>query len=140
MNNIILVDDDNDDVYFFKKAVTDSKVECNVSVFNDGDTLLTFIYEQLNEKKSPPPLIFLDLNLPKVSGIDVLNKLNIDGIVSKFAIVIYTTSSDPKDIEMAYDLGAKSYFIKQANKSDLANFLNITKEYWFNYCELPKVH
>ncbi|MUH72978.1 response regulator [Psychrosphaera haliotis] len=140
MNHIILVEDDYDDVYFFKSANRNSASECEVSVFRDGAELLDFIYDESAYNSVGTPLIFLDLNLPKVSGLEVLSKLKQDGKLNKLPIIVYTTSTFQKDIEMAYELGAKSYITKKASIELLSDLLTSANEYWFNYCELPKVH
>ena len=81
MNHIILVDDDPDDVYFFESARKECPVNSEITVFNDGDLLLNYLRQNDNLNDGNQPLIFLDLNLPRLSGLDVVEKLKAKGLV-----------------------------------------------------------
>ena len=139
MNHIILVEDDPDDVYFFKSGMRDCERDCDITVMENGDNLFRFLDRSEVSDEMESSLIFLDLNLPKMSGFDILTALKEQKLLNKLAIVIYTTSNYQKDIDKAYELGAKSYFIKPSKRGDLISLLNTTTDYWFNYNELPRM-
>jgi len=140
--NIFLVDDDQEDREMFSEALA--------HVGNDRVMLTELssaakLIEALNDPQSPvPDIIFLDINMPKINGIDCLKKLK-DGSdrLNKLNIVIYSTYSHPIDVKNAFELGARRYYVKPTlfdNLKDLIysalhiNWENISQEKFFvNY-------
>lgn len=112
IEKIILVDDDEDDREFFADAFDTLNIRERLVMFESGQAFLDYI-EKLD--CSIPTFLFLDLNMPILSGMDVLKllrqKLKLDNII----ITIYSTSSSLTDIENAYINGANSYLKKPSN-------------------------
>lgn len=134
MNHIVLVEDDPDDVYFFRQVIKKSDIELRLTNLSDGFELIEF----LNRKQDEQFLIFLDLNMPRMSGLEVLAKLKELGLINKHIVIAYTTSNYNKDIEDAYDLGTKSYIVKPSNQAELSSLIQSALEYWFNWNKLPE--
>ena len=134
MNHIVLVEDDPDDVYFFRQVIKKSDIELRLTNLSDGFELIEF----LNRKQDEQFLIFLDLNMPRMSGLEVLAKLKELGLVNMHIVIAYTTSDYNKDIEDAYDLGAKSYIVKPSNQAELSSLIQSALDYWFNWNKLPE--
>ncbi|MGJ8551067.1 response regulator [Winogradskyella wichelsiae] len=108
--NIALADDDEDDRFFFTEAFEDLKIKNRVSTFKDGIELMEFL-----EKASLlPDLLFLDLNMPKKSGIECLKEIKASSKFKEMIIAIYSTSSSEEDVENTFVLGANIY-IKKPN-------------------------
>lgn len=123
---VFFVDDDPDDVEIFKEIVSDICKNCHLSVFSDG----CFLLQNFERKKAfLPDLIFLDLNMPKVGGLEVLGGLSSLGILSKVPVVIFSTSTLQSQVCMAYNKGAYLYLEKASSysklKKDIENILNI---------------
>lgn len=135
MNHIILVEDDADDVYLFRHVVQKIGLELRLTNLVDGFELIEFLSQKDNEQF----LIFLDLNMPRMSGLEVLEKLQKQSLVNKHIIVAYTTSDYNKDIQEAYDLGAKSYIVKPSNQAELSSVITAALDYWFKWNQLPKL-
>lgn len=134
MNHIVLVEDDPDDVYFFRQVIKKSDIELRLTNLSDGFELLEF----LNRKQDEQFLIFLDLNMPRMSGLEVLAHLKEQKLINKHIVIAYTTSDYNKDIEEAYDLGAKSYIVKPSNQAELSSLIQSALDYWFNWNKLPE--
>ncbi|GHF98447.1 response regulator [Thalassotalea marina] len=129
MSKLILVEDDEDDIYFFKNACRREAVEVEIVILNDGSELLDYI----DANNCTSDLIMLDLNMPKVGGIEVLTRLKSSGLVYPLNVIVYTTSARKTDVEQAYRLGAKS-FIQKPNSQEQLNFLiRSVYVYWFEF-------
>lgn len=131
--NIILADDDEDDRLFFMDAFDELKIITKVKTFNDGVYLMDF----LNEKESDlPNVLFLDLNMPRKSGIECLKEIKKDPKFKDVAIAIYSTSASEEDIENTFIMGANIY-IKKPNdfktlKKVLSEVVTINWQYYTN--------
>ncbi|MNK08436.1 Response regulator rcp1 [compost metagenome] len=128
--HIMLADDDEDDRLFFKEAFEEVKIQYKISTFNDGEHLMEHLYEKDN---ALPDIIFLDLNMPRKSGIECLKEIRNDDRLKKISIAIYSTSSSEQDIENTFVSGANVY-IKKPNdfnmlKKILSDVVHINWQY-----------
>ncbi len=128
---ILIVDDDLEDQELVCKAFTKLDFPIDVkSVFN-GEELLRYLRSLDNEEHSYPTLILLDLNMPKISGIEALKEIKLDNKLRRIPIIIFTTSSSERDIAQSYDLGASSYIVKPTSFQQLTQTLKTLSQYWF---------
>lgn len=119
--HIILADDDEDDRLFFMDAFDEIKINTTVNTVNNGKELLTF----LNHPETIlPNIIFLDLNMPILNGIDCLKEIKLNSKFKDIAIAIYSTSSSEQDVENTFILGANIYIKKPSNFNDLKKILS----------------
>ena len=109
MANVLIVDDDEDDRDLFCIAVHELEPKINCILARNGEEALQGL--QL-EKFPKPDLIFLDLNMPRLNGIEFLRELKKDSQLQVIPIVIYTASLQEKDLEEAKELGAEHCFAK----------------------------
>jgi len=117
---ILLADDDDDDRLFFKDAIAEVRVKTNVTMVNNGVELM----EYLNKTdKHLPDLIFLDLNMPRKSGMECLNEIRSNDKFKDVSIAIYSTSSMENDIEDTFVRGANVYIKKPNDFKELKNIL-----------------
>ncbi|MFB9055821.1 response regulator [Mariniflexile ostreae] len=107
--NIILTDDDEDDRMFFCEALEEVEIQTAVKLFNNGEELMDYL---LSPEIEFPNLIFLDLNMPKKSGMQCLCEIRSNPKLKNLFIAIYSTSSSEKDIEDAFLKGANIYVNK----------------------------
>ena len=133
MDHVILVEDDPDDIYFFKEVVKNSQLNMRLTIFEDGGEL----YEFLLKNPSKKYLVLLDLNMPRLSGLETLKKLNNYSLEKNNIIIAYTTSNYKSDLEEAYQLGVKSYIVKPDNQKDLSELIETLLQYWFKWNRLP---
>jgi CheY-like chemotaxis protein len=118
---ITLADDDEDDRLFFTDAFDELKINTVVNTVNNGRELINFLN---HEETVLPNIIFLDLNMPILNGIDCLKEIKSNNKFKDIAIAIYSTSSSEQDIENTFVLGANIYIKKPSNFNDLKKILS----------------
>lgn len=130
---IILADDDKDDRLFFTDAFSELKINTKVDTFNDGVELMNYLNK---EGALLPNVLFLDLNMPKKTGIECLNEIKANSKMSEIAVVIYSTSASEEDIEKTFVLGANIYIKKPDSfkklKQVLSEVVSINWQYHTN--------
>lgn len=120
---IVLVEDAEPDVYLVREALESGGVPCNLRVLGDGEKAVDFIDEIDREAgESCPHLLLLDLNLPKKSGAQVLQRVKQSQRLRNVPVVVLTSSDSPRDKDQAAQLGATHYFRKP---SRLAEFMKL---------------
>ena len=103
---ILLIDDDPDDCYLFNDAVSGIEASCELTCVN------TFLEALFYLTTQTPSLIFLDLNMPFKNGFECLAELKAGDPFKEIPVIIFSSSSYQKDIQMAYEKGAALYFTK----------------------------
>lgn len=119
--HIMLADDDEDDRLFFKEAFEEVKIKYTISTFNDGEQLMEYLY---NKENPLPDIIFLDLNMPRKSGIECLKEIRAEERLKKISVAIYSTSSSEQDIEDTFVSGANVYIRKPNDFNMLKKILS----------------
>ncbi len=89
-------------------------------------------------KRRVPSLILLDLNLPGTDGREVLEEIKQDEKLKIIPVIVFTTSSNPKDIESCYRFGVNSYVLKPINIDKSKEVMQSIVDYWFNIAVLPE--
>ena len=118
---VVLADDDEDDRSFFVEAFEELKIQTKVDIYKDGVALM----EALNHLDSIlPNILFLDLNMPKKSGIECLKEIKTNERFNDIAIAIYSTSASEEDIEDTFVSGANIYIKKPNNFNSLKKILS----------------
>ena len=138
---ILFVEDSTDDALLTIRALKRSGFTNKLHHVIDGAEALDFIYCKgayaERNKDEFPKLILLDLKMPKVSGIQVLEKIKTDPQLKSIPVVMLTSSNEGPDIEKCFALGANSYIVKPV---DSDNFFNAVKEiglYWIIFSQPP---
>ena len=136
---VLLVEDNPADVRLTREAFRDGKIRNQLSVVSDGIQAMDFLKRQPPYEKAPrPDIILLDLNLPRMSGREVLERVKSDPDLRRIPVVILTTSEADKDVLESYDLHANSYIVKPIG---FDNFLEVTREieqFWLTVVKLPR--
>lgn len=107
--HILLADDDLDDCDFFKEALEELERPIELTTLNDGVQLMNYL---LSEGSSKPNMIFLDLNMPKKSGMECMLEIKSIDNLEQIPIVIYSTSLDRTVVNNLYEMGAHHYIQK----------------------------
>jgi CheY-like chemotaxis protein len=115
---IMLVEDNPDDVAFTKSILRFNKLDRELTIAADGREAVTAL-ERLVQRGRPPDIILLDINLPDISGIDLLTKIKKDPRWRGMPVVMLTGSNIGDDIQRSYDLGAKTYLVKPISQDAL---------------------
>lgn len=139
---ILLVEDNPDDVEITKRAFRKNKINNSMYVVRDGQEALDYLYRKgqyADEATSPrPDLILLDINLPRVNGIDVLKELKSDPNMRRIPITMLTVSDRDEDIVRSFDLGVNSYITKPVDFNKFAEAIRGYHFYWTVVTELPR--
>lgn len=126
---ILLIEDNPVDVDLTLRAFKTRNLTNPIEVARNGEEALGRI-EKWNAGEQIPLVILLDLNLPKVDGLDVLKTIKTHPKYNTIPIVVLTSSSDNKDIERAYKLGANSYIIKPVDFNKFVEVASHIELYW----------
>jgi CheY-like chemotaxis protein len=128
---VLVVEDNPDDVAIVKRAMRKSEVKCELSFARDGQEALDFLYRNGEFEDAPrPDLILLDLNLPKIDGLDVLSRIKQDEKLRRIPVIVLTISEHEQDMIKAYDSGASSYMTKPVDSKDFERLINTVQDYW----------
>ena len=138
---ILLVEDNEDDIFFMKRAFKGAGIVNPLLVVEDGQQAID--YFSGNGKYSDravypiPALVFLDLKLPFVKGLDVLAWLRRQAGLSELVVVVLTSSNEPSDLKQAYRLGANSYLVKPPTAEEIGDLAKAFKLYWLEFNRFP---
>ena len=123
---VCLIDDDPDHVAIISHAIRDAVPPSHLRTIGDGEQALA----ALRSTESPPDLILLDINMPGLSGFDVLREVKADARLKTIPVVMLTSSDLAADVARAYELGASGYVSKPSYLHDLRAVLGNTILYW----------
>jgi two-component system, response regulator len=138
---ILLVEDNPDDELLTLRALRKNDVTGEVVVARDGVEALDYLFgtgaHAGRDTNVMPQLILLDLNLPKIDGLEVLRRLRADERTRLLPVVILTSSREQKDMLEGYGLGANSYVRKPVNFEQFVRAVEQLKLYWLILNEAP---
>jgi len=131
---VLLVEDDNVDAMTVKRAMRDLHVKHSVIHSVNGEEAMKYLTKPDNEK---PFVILLDLNMPKMNGIEFLKVIKANQELKTIPIIVLTTSKEKRDIFESFELGAAGYMVKPVDYSKFVEILGKIMTYW-STSELPK--
>lgn len=133
--HILLVDDSNDDIELAQRLLRKLAPGTSQSVAIDGVQALEMLHAPDGERVVPD-VIFLDLKMPRLDGLDVLKALRADRSTQSIPVVMFSSSSEPSDVQRCYALGANSYVQKPVNFDEYEGALRLLASYWLGVNEL----
>jgi len=136
MNNnspVLLIEDDKVDQKTMVRAFKELEVPNPLRIVENGIEGLNYLNNPRNKK---PCLILLDLNMPKMSGIEFLDNIKADSALKQIPIVVLTTSDDDKDVAESYNLSASGYMVKPIDNRGYIEVMKVIDQYW-STCILP---
>ena len=139
---ILIVEDNPNDAELTVRVLREQNLANQIFIAEDGAEALDFIfcrgkYAERNPCK-PMKVVFLDLKLPKVSGLEVLKEIKANEKTKKLPVVIVTSSQEDPDIQTAYDLGANSYIVKPVQFDSFRKAMSNAGLYWLLINQPPK--
>ena len=135
--NILLVEDNPGDVRLTKEALREGGLDHNLIVASDGEEALRYLTQAERLGKPVPDIIFLDLNLPKKDGREVLAEIKRDPALKIIPVVILTTSEADQDIQKSYELHANCYITKPVDINHFIELITSIEKFWFSIVKLP---
>jgi two-component system, chemotaxis family, response regulator Rcp1 len=137
---ILLVEDNDDDVELTRQGFRRAKLLVNLHRVEDGEKCLAFLRKQGEYQNAPTPdLILLDLNMPKMSGREVLAEMIKDDHLKGLPVVILTTSEQEEEVLKMYKMRCSSYIVKPVDFDQFLKVVRAIAEYWFTVVVLPNV-
>lgn len=134
---VLLVEDDPGDVILTQEGLRASKLHINLHVVDNGEKALAFLRREAPYEDAPRPgLIILDLNLPRVNGMEVLKEIKTSETLQTIPTVILTTSRAEEDVVRSYKLGANCYVSKPLNLDEFVKVVGSIETFWFTVVEI----
>ena len=137
---ILLVEDSHEDAELTMRALSKQKIINEVKWIEDGQEALDYLFatgKYAGQEIDRPKVVLLDLKLPKVTGMEILEKIKRDRELQKIPVVILTSSKEDIDIQNAYKLGANSYIVKPVDFEKFAESIKQLGVYWVMLNENP---
>jgi CheY-like chemotaxis protein len=137
---IAIAEDDHDDRDLTREAFAEIGGNRRIQFFSDGAELLEHLFRCADSPgySKLPSMILLDLNMPRVDGIQALSMIRADSRLAHLPIVVLSTSHSQRDIQECYRHGANSFITKPARFQSLVEALRGLDVFWFNVASLPK--
>lgn len=139
---ILIVEDNPHDAELMVRSLKKNHLANDLIVIEDGEKALDFIFCRGDycgrSLLSPPKVIFLDLKLPKVDGLEILKQVKSNEQTKKIPVVIVTSSKEDPDISAAYNIGANSYVVKPVDFNNFAKAVSRLGVYWLLVNEKPQ--
>lgn len=133
--NILLVEDNPGDVRLTQEALKEGQIAHQLTTVADGEAALQYL---LDPQHPRPDLIFLDLNLPRKDGREVLAEIKQDRSTSMIPIIVLTTSEAEQDIQQSYGLHANCYITKPVDINQFIDVIKSVEKFWFRTATLPR--
>lgn len=124
--SILLVEDDPNDEELILRTLRTRGLQNKIFVAHNGREALDYLFDS----ERPPRLILLDLKLPKMGGLEVLQALRVDNRTRLTPVVVFTSSIEQTDVTTSYDLGANSYVRKPVDYKEFSEALKQVIDYW----------
>ncbi|HTI09229.1 MAG TPA: response regulator [Puia sp.] len=133
--DVLLVEDNPDDAELMIRELRKNHFSNNLFHVKDGEEALDFIFatgkfSEVRNTLFPPKLVLLDIQMPKLNGIEVLQKIRSDERTRKIPVVILTSSNQDPDIRTCYNLGANSYIVKPVDFDKFTEAIRNIGFYW----------
>jgi two-component system, chemotaxis family, response regulator Rcp1 len=136
---ILLVEDNEGDILLTLKALKKAHVQNEIDVVKDGEQALRFLHKQAPYQDAETPgLILLDINLPRMDGVEVLTEIKKHEHLRVIPVVMLTTSDSEKDIMQSYQHYANCFITKPVNFNSFMEVIQSIKDFWISIVQLPK--
>lgn len=135
---ILLAEDNPGDVKLTEKALEEGHISNNLHVVTDGIEAMEFLRREGEYAEKPQPdLVLLDLNMPRMDGRDVLEKMQAEDPLRRIPVVILTSSEAEEDIVRSYELSANAYLTKPVDFDGFVDIVERIEEFWFSVVRMP---
>ncbi|MCB9092162.1 MAG: response regulator [Halobacteriovoraceae bacterium] len=136
---LFMVEDDVSYIELFKHILSGVSIPYEIEEVLDGEAATNYLLNQVGKGLvDPPDLIFLDLNLPKKNGIQVLREIKNREMLREIPILILTTSKNKNEIRQCYELHANSFLVKPNDLTDFRKMISYIENFWFKLATLPR--
>jgi CheY-like chemotaxis protein/DNA-binding XRE family transcriptional regulator len=138
--SILLIEDNPVDEMLVREALSQSNIDTSMHAVHDGIEALQFLRRKKNTELFPKPdVIFLDLNIPKRSGLEILKEMKQDRELMDIPVILLTNSINPDDMTRGYKLGACGFMSKSFDVNEFNRNITLAVEYWSKAMILPSM-
>jgi len=140
VRTILLAEDNTNDIELTLAALRSNGVANEIVVVRDGAAALDYLYRRngfASRSPEPPGLILLDLKMPKVDGLEVLQQIKHDRALRTIPIVVLTSSREESDLVRTYDLGVNAYVVKPVVFNEFMGAVKVLGQFWAVVNEPP---
>lgn len=136
--NVLLVEDNEGDILLTLEAFKELKASTKIKVVRDGAAAIAYLKKQGEYQDSPVPnIILLDINMPGINGIEVLDYIKQDPGLRTIPVVMLTTSAAETDIKTCYEKSANSFITKPIDFGKFVEVVESIEKFWFQAAQLP---
>jgi len=128
---ILIAEDDDGHAKLIIKNIEASGIKNEIIRFSNGEEILNFLFDKttgIEFKKDAPYVLLLDIRMPKIDGIEVLQKIKANEYLRKMPVIMLTTTDDPREIEKCHQIGCNNYITKPM---DYSQFIEVIKKLGF---------
>ncbi|SPE61797.1 Response regulator [Verrucomicrobia bacterium] len=140
---ILLVEDSEDEILLIRRAFNKACILNPLHVAKDGEEALSYLAGvgkfALRDEYPLPVLILLDLMLPGMNGFEVLRSIRRDLGLNNLCVLVLTSSENMRDVNVAYQLGANSFLVKEVDFQNTVELVRLIKDYWIAKSRMPEV-
>lgn len=140
LKKILLIEDNQNDVELTIEALSEHNLANRVVTLNDGVEALDYLFYRgsfANRRKENPAVILLDIKMPRMDGIEVLEEIKSNDELKKIPIVMLTSSREEPDLKKCYNLGVNAYVVKPVNFRDFFDVVKQLGVFWALINQLP---
>lgn len=138
--NILIIEDNEGDIELVTTALNRANEKHKIEVVRDGDEAIDYLYQKKKYKdKDRPDIIFLDLNLPRRNGKEILNIVKKDENLKNIPIMVLTSSSAERDVEEVYNLDANCYLVKPVDALKFMELVMKVEVFWNEIINIPAI-
>jgi CheY-like chemotaxis protein len=135
---ILLIEDDAIHIKLIRRALEKGGFGDNITCLGDGEKAIEYLFPEDKRERTPlPKLILLDVNLPKINGIEVLKRIKEDERMRIIPVVMLTTSNNRTDMEKCFKYSANSYIVKPLDFQNFINTMKTVAQYWLQVNSIP---
>lgn len=134
---VLLVEDNPGDTELTRQSLAASKLSIKLVALDDGEKALKYLRNEAPYQKAErPDLLLLDLNLPKLSGSEVLREIKSDKELKSLPVVVLTSSEEETEVSKCYAEGANCYIVKPVDFKSFMAIVGLIEEFWFSVVKL----
>jgi CheY-like chemotaxis protein len=134
--SILYAEDDENDVFLIQRAFKQAEIINPLVIVSDGNAAIEYLISKENnaqrEEHPLPCLVLLDLKMPGTSGLEVLRWKQKQPLLSTLPTLMFTSSSQERDIREAYSLGANGYLLKPSTPGEMLSLVKSIEDFWLN--------
>jgi two-component system, chemotaxis family, response regulator Rcp1 len=139
--HILLVEDNEGDIVLTMEALKEARIINNISVVKDGEKALQFLNKEGEfTSAKTPDIIFLDINLPRIDGTEILGIIKNSLQLKTIPVIMLTTSDAEQDIMKSYNNHANCYITKPVDIEKFMNVVHTIRNFWIRIVQLPKTN